>query len=160
MGSFPASWDPFPTPVAALKERARSSSDTSPIPAPDAIARPTSWRRCAGRSHPGGRLTAAPDPLSETSPILAGIVSASVQGRVALGPRAGARVRRLGDEPNLGHVTSRGPRQAQLDGFDLHANVRIPPHDRVRLERLGRYLLRLPLAQDRVRLLEAFLAAG
>ena len=95
---------------------------------------------------------APPDPLSETSPVLAGIVSASVQGRVALGPRAGARVRRLGDEPDLGHATSRGPRQAQLDGFDLHANVWIPPHDRVRLEQLGRYLLRPPLAQDRVRL--------
>jgi transposase len=29
-------------------------------------------------------------------------VSASVQSRVALRPRAGARVRRLGDEPDLG----------------------------------------------------------
>src|SRR5262249_61775029 len=31
------------------------------------------------------------DPLTETSPVLAGLVCASVQGRVALGPRAGAR---------------------------------------------------------------------
>jgi hypothetical protein len=92
-----------------------------------------------------------PDPLSEISPVLAGIVSASVQSRVALGPRAGARVRRLG-EPDLGHVTSRGPRQAQLEGFDLHANVWVPPNDRARLEQLCRYLLRPPLAQDRVRL--------
>jgi hypothetical protein len=68
--------------------------------------------------------TAPADPLAEASPVLAGLVGASIQGRVALGPRAGARVRRLGDEPDLGHVTSRGPRQAQLDGFDLHANVR------------------------------------
>ena len=67
--------------------------------------------------------TAPPDPLAEVSPVLAGLVGASVQGRVALGPRAGARVRRLGGELDLGHVTSRGPRQAQLDGFDLHANV-------------------------------------
>ena len=52
------------------------------------------------------------DPLTETSPVLAGLVSASVQGRVALGPRARARVRRLGDEPDLRHLTSRGPRQA------------------------------------------------
>ena len=44
------------------------------------------------------------DPLTETSPVLAGLVSASVQGRVALGPRAGARVRRLGDEPDLGEA--------------------------------------------------------
>jgi hypothetical protein len=36
-----------------------------------------------------------------------------------------ARVRPA--EPDLGHATSRGPRQAQLDGFDLHANVWVPP---------------------------------
>ena len=86
--------------------------------------------------------TAPADPLADASPVLAGLASASVQGRVALGPRAGARVRRLGDEPDLGHVTSRGPRQAQLDGFDLHANVWVPPNDRARLEQLCRYLLR------------------
>src|SRR5262249_50441095 len=34
----------------------------------------------------------APDPLAETSLALAGITSAAVQGRSALGPRAGARV--------------------------------------------------------------------
>ena len=94
--------------------------------------------------------TAPADPLADASPVLAGLASASVQGRVALGPRAGARVRRLGDEPDLGHVASRGPRQAQLDGFDLHANVWVPPNDRARLEQLCRYLLRPPLAQDRV----------
>ena len=52
----------------------------------------------------------------------------------------------------FGHVTSRGPRQAQLDGFDLHANIWVPPNNRARLEQLCRYLLRPPLAQDRVRL--------
>ncbi|MDR7423627.1 MAG: transposase [Armatimonadota bacterium] len=92
------------------------------------------------------------DPLAEASPALAGLVGASVQGRVALGPRAGARVRRVGDEADLGHVGSGGPRQAQLDGFDLHANVWVPPNDRARLEQLARYLLRPPLAQDRIRL--------
>ena len=92
------------------------------------------------------------DPLTEASPILAGLAGASVQGRVALGPRAGARVRRLGDEPDLGHATSRGPRQAQLDGFDLHANVWVPPNDRAHLERLCRYLFRPPLAQHRLQL--------
>ncbi len=34
--------------------------------------------------------------LADESPLLAGMVGASVQGRVALGSRAGARVRRLG----------------------------------------------------------------
>jgi hypothetical protein len=92
-------------------------------------------------------------PLADVSPVLAGLVGASVEGRVALDPRAGACVRRLGDEPDLGHVISRGPRQAQVDACDLHAKVWIPPpNNRARLEQLCRYLLRPSLAQDRIRL--------
>src|SRR5438034_1242111 len=57
--------------------------------------------------------TGRANPVDEASLALPGIVGASVQGRVALGPRAGVRVRRLGAEPDLGHVASRGPpRQA------------------------------------------------
>jgi hypothetical protein len=41
-----------------------------------------------------------PDPVAEASPMLAGINSASIQGRIALGPRAGARVWRVGEEPD------------------------------------------------------------
>ncbi len=40
------------------------------------------------------------DPVVEESPALAGISSASIQGRIALGPRAGARVWRVGDDPD------------------------------------------------------------
>src|SRR5215468_10431864 len=48
---------------------------------------------------------------------------------------------------------SRGPRQAHLDGFDLHANVWVRANDRAGLERLCRYvLLRPPFAQERLRL--------
>jgi len=71
----------------------------------------------------------------EESPVLAGIVGASVQGRVALGPRAGARVRRLGHEPGAEALTSQGPRQSHLEGFDLHANVWVSANDRAGLER-------------------------
>src|SRR3970282_402472 len=45
---------------------------------------------------PGDDATGPADRLAEESPVLAGIVGASVQGRVALGPRAGARGRRRG----------------------------------------------------------------
>jgi hypothetical protein len=38
---------------------------------------------------PGDDATGPADPLADESPVLAGIVGASVQGRVALGPRAG-----------------------------------------------------------------------
>jgi hypothetical protein len=100
-----------------------------------------------GEDDPG-----ATDGLAEASPVMAQLVSASVQGRVALGPRGGARVWRLGGEPGAPARMARGPRQAHLDGFDLHADVWVPPNDRARLEHLCRYLLRPPLAQDRLRL--------
>ncbi len=72
---------------------------------------------------PGDDPTGRVDRLADEFPVLAGIVGASVQGRVALGPRAEARVRRLGHERDTAAVTSRGPRQAHLGGlpsFDLH----------------------------------------
>ena len=83
--------------------------------------------------------------------MLAGIVGASVQGQVALGQRAGARVRRLGDARDAEAVTSRGVRQAHLEGFDLDANLWVSATDRAGLERLCRYVLRPPLAQERLR---------
>jgi len=101
---------------------------------------------------PGDDATGPVDKLSEESPVLAGIVGACVQGRAALGPRAGARVRRLGSDVDLERVTSRGPRQAHLEGFDLHANVWVAANDRAGLERLCRYVLRPPFAQARLRL--------
>jgi hypothetical protein len=93
------------------------------------------------------------DPLVDESPALAGLSSASVQGRIALGPRAGARVWRLGDDPDAPWVLSTVRRHAHLAGFDLHANVAVPAADRARLEQLCRYLLRPAVAQDRLRLL-------
>ena len=102
---------------------------------------------------PADDATGPADRLADESPVLAEIVGASVQGRVALGSRAGARVRRLGDaRDTAAAVTSRGPRQAHLDGFDLHANVWVSAHDRAGLERLARYILRPPFAQERLRL--------
>ena len=93
------------------------------------------------------------DPVTAESAALAGISSASIQGRIALGRRAGARVWRVGEEPDAPWVFSRAPRHAHLEGFDLHANVAVPAADRTRLEQLCRYLLRPAISQDRLRLL-------
>ncbi|MGH7730218.1 MAG: transposase [Candidatus Eiseniibacteriota bacterium] len=97
---------------------------------------------------------APPDSVAEESPALASFSAASVQGRVALGSRAGARLMALGRDPEAQWVTSGGPRQAHVDGFDLHANVAVPGEDRERLEQLCRYLLRPAVAQNRLRLTE------
>jgi putative transposase len=62
-------------------------------------------------------------------------------------------VRRCGnlpDEPPLPFV--RGPCHAVYGGFDLDAGVVVPASDRRHLERVCRYALRPPLADDRIRL--------
>src|SRR3989441_4714275 len=102
----------------------------------------------------GGADLCQADPVVEESPALAGISSASIQGRIALGPCAGARMWRVGDDPDAPWVLSTAPRHAYLAGFDLHANVAVPAADRTRLEQLCRYLLRPAVAQDRLRLLD------
>src|SRR5262249_2944985 len=94
----------------------------------------------------------ATDPLVAESPALAGLASAAVQGRLALGPRAGSRVERLGGDPTAPWVESSRPLQARCAGCDLHAGVTVAGEDRRRLEQLCRYLLRPPLAQDRLTL--------
>jgi hypothetical protein len=85
-------------------------------------------------------------------PVYAEIQGAAVVGRVATGPRAGALVVRIGRDPVTPAVTASSPLQAHLDGFDLHAAVAVPAGDRARLERLCRYVLRPPLAQERLEL--------
>jgi hypothetical protein len=76
------------------------------------------------------------------------LLSASVAGRVALGVRAGAKVRRL----QRGFVRPfRLPRLCAEDrGYNLHAAVVIRHGDREGLERLCRYVLRPPLARTRL----------
>jgi hypothetical protein len=59
---------------------------------------------------------------------------------------------RLGDDPTAPVVTTGGPRHAQLEGFDLHANVAVRAGDRARLEHLARYVLRPPVAHDTLEL--------
>src|SRR2546428_598618 len=73
--------------------------------------------------------------------------------------RRGARARGIaGGQTGMGTALQRaggaldGPGQAHLEGFDLHANVWVSGNDRAGLERLCRYVLRPPFAQERLRL--------
>jgi hypothetical protein len=95
----------------------------------------------------GGHAGDVPDPWREEAPLLAACYGASVQGSVALGPRAGHFVSRVrSDSPPAPSVaTTRG---ARLDGYSVHADVRIPAHDRQRLEHLCRYIARPWLSTD------------
>jgi hypothetical protein len=89
----------------------------------------------------------ATDPFAAQEPLFASAVAASLQGWVALGPRAGQPVRRL---RSAAAATAAGPRCARLEGFSLHADVAVPAHRRDQLERVCRYLLRPPLALERL----------
>jgi hypothetical protein len=111
-------------------------------------------RLLARRGMDSDAEVAPPDPLAETSPALAGLSRASVQGRVALGRRAGARLLALGRDPDALWAVAGGRRHAHLDGFDLHANVAVRGADHDRLEQLCRYLLRPAVAQERLHLTE------
>jgi len=79
---------------------------------------------------------------------LALLQQASVGGYVAVGPRAGRRVRRV--QKLGGREVALPPRTATCDGYNLNAGVSVKAEDREGLERLCRYVLRPPLAKGRL----------
>ncbi|MCA1650225.1 MAG: hypothetical protein LC753_08045 [Acidobacteria bacterium] len=83
--------------------------------------------------------------------MLARLAAASVQGLVALGPRAGARVARYGSPPEAAAPVTLGPCHANVGGFDRHAGIVVRAGNRERLERLCRSTLRPPIARARLR---------
>ena len=94
----------------------------------------------------------APDQWADEVPALASMAAAAVLSRAASGPRAGAPLRRWADgrRNDTGEPTRTPRHHAQLRGFDLHAGIVAPAGHTRRLERLCRYALRPPVAEDRV----------
>jgi hypothetical protein len=90
--------------------------------------------------------------LDPDDALLAQISAASVQGRVALGPDAGAPVRRFRSDPTSQPTFLHGELCADWEGFSLHAKVRVQANDHLRLERLCRYVARPPIATERLSL--------
>ena len=92
--------------------------------------------------------------MAEDAPLLAALSRASVAGQKPP-PGAGPAPRCCvgGRDPDAPWATSTGPRHAHLAGFDLHANRTVRADDRAGLEALCHYLLRPPLAQQRLALL-------
>ncbi len=103
-----------------------------------------------------GLLTSEGETMLSEDPEEQGLLplfqAASIQGRVAQGPEAGARLGRLGTRSASRARFTPLPLCAEVDGFSLHAAVHIPRHDRDRLEHLCRYIARPPLAADRLTL--------
>ncbi len=81
------------------------------------------------------------------------LLGRSITYRIAVGPRAGQKLFTLQTVP------ARSPEwlgdsngAARAGGFSLHAGIDIAPGQRAKLERLGRYMSRPPVATERMAL--------
>jgi hypothetical protein len=94
------------------------------------------------------------DALARDEPLLATLARASLLTRIATGPHAGERWRRLGDRVDPQDSDDKDPeashRVPEQDGMSLHAEVAVPARDRRHLERLCHYVARPALASDRL----------
>ena len=126
----------------------------------------------------GQTCLAEPDAGADEARTLRPLQATAVTYRIAFGPRAGQKVLTLrgaerghGTVPSDGPVpreglaharrerglqgmpreaTARHPLCADIDGFSLHAAVRVESNDRKRLEQLCRYITRPALSDERV----------
>jgi hypothetical protein len=91
-----------------------------------------------------------PGPSPDTNRPLDGLCPGSAY-RIAFGPRAGQKVLTLrGAMPRESAALQ--PLCADIDGFSLHAAVRVEAYNRKRLEQLCRYITRPALSDERVQL--------
>ncbi len=94
------------------------------------------------------------DSLLRDQPLLAELYTASVQGRISVGSRAGNFLLAFGAETEDGGVTVRSvPRCAAVSGSSLHANVCIPAKARRQLENRCRYAARRAVATEHLSVL-------
>jgi len=88
------------------------------------------------------------DPIAEEEPFLAQLSQASTLNMTAIGPHAGQPTGRLYDAEIPIEQTS--TRCVNVDGFSMHANIRIKAGERKRLEKMCRYISRGPIATERL----------
>jgi len=99
----------------------------------------------------GQTYLAEHDADGEEARTLRPLQAAAITYRIAVGPRSGQKVLTLrGAMPR--ESAARQPLCADIDGFSLHAAVRVEAHDRKRLEQLCRYITRPALSDERVQL--------
>ena len=92
------------------------------------------------------------DDMFQDNAAIAAALGASVQSKIAFGPRAGEYVRKIGKGFGVEGETplAKGLKCAQVNGFNLQAATYVAPHDRRHLEELVAYMTRPPLANDRL----------
>jgi hypothetical protein len=100
-----------------------------------------------------GRL--GPADSAEEPPLLALFDAASIRGQAAFAPPGTPSPLHWGLAPTPSPRGRSAPPPAlcvHQDGFSMHAAVLVPADDRTRLEHLARYLLRPPIASERLSL--------
>ena len=112
------------------------------------------YLRKMGRLSEDGEEVFIGDASDEGHEALLHLKRASISSRIALGPRAGLRVRRIGSsfgyEEEIPKTQSYGC--VSMNGFSVHAATSIKAHERDRLEKLLRYLGRGPVSHERISL--------
>ncbi len=99
----------------------------------------------------GQTWLAEPDADGNEARTLRPLQLAAITYRIAFGPRAGQKVLTLrGAMARFG--LARELLCSDIDGFSLHAAVRVEAQERKRLEQLCRYITRPALADERVQL--------
>jgi len=102
----------------------------------------------------GQTCLAQADEDGEEARTLRPLQAAAITYRIAFGPRAGQKVLTLRVAMPR-ETAARQPLCADIDGFSLHAAVRVEANDRKRLEQLCRYITRPALSDERVQLNDA-----
>ena len=115
------------------------------------------WPTSPSACFDGARDLSGPDEAEDATArdeaALSVIAEASLRRRIATGVRRGQGVRRMGWARGEGNRRRRlGQRCAKVEGFNLHANVRIAANDRKGVEALCRYLGRPRLSEDLIAL--------
>jgi hypothetical protein len=78
------------------------------------------------------------------------MISGSIQNRIGFGQRQGQRPEQMGKMYDSPWSEPKGKRLCYLDGFSLHANIKIGKKNRAGLEHLARYVARPAYAKERI----------
>ena len=92
------------------------------------------------------------DSMDEKDPLLARLLAAAAAGAPPAGPANKRKPVRIVLDPDDRPVT-KGTLCSQAHGFNLHAATRVAANDKPGREALCRYILRPPLANDRLHIL-------
>jgi hypothetical protein len=103
----------------------------------------------AGRTLDSELADESTDDFSDRQPTLAFVYAAAARGVDLSGERAGQPSLRLIQKD---HTKKAEPHAAVVGGINIHAGVAFDARDKLRMERMCRYLARPPIAQDRLTL--------